>query len=64
VASVRRGLALWRGDGAFALPALGVLAVIAALAVQGLTDTIFFRPEVQLSGWFCLATLAAAPRRA
>ncbi len=64
VASVRRGLALWRGDGAFALPALGVLAVIAALAVQGLTDTIFFRPEVQLSGWFCLATLAAAPQRA
>ncbi len=63
VASVRRGLALWRGDGPFALQALGVLAVIAALAVQGLTDTIFFRPEVQLSGWFCLATLAAAPQR-
>jgi putative inorganic carbon (HCO3(-)) transporter len=43
-----------------ALPALGVLAVIAGLGVQGLTDTIFFRPEVQLSGWFCLATLSAA----
>jgi putative inorganic carbon (HCO3(-)) transporter len=42
---------------------MGVLAVIAALGVQGLTDTIFFRPEVQLIGWFCLATLAAAPRR-
>jgi len=26
--------------------------------VQGLTDTIFFRPEVQLISWFCLATLA------
>jgi len=32
--------------------------------VQGLTDTIFFRPAVQLSGWFCLATLTAAHRRA
>ena len=63
LASIRRGLALWRGDGPWALPAMGVLAVIAALGVQGLTDTIFFRPEVQLSGWFCLATLAAAPRR-
>jgi putative inorganic carbon (HCO3(-)) transporter len=30
------------------------------LAVQGLTDTIFFRPEVQLSAFFCLATLAAS----
>ena len=63
LASVRQGLGLWRGDGPWALPAMGVLAVIAALLVQGLTDTIFFRPEVQLIGWFCLATLAAAPRR-
>jgi putative inorganic carbon (hco3(-)) transporter len=64
LASLRRGLDLWRGDGPWSLPAMGVLAVIAALSVQGLTDTIFFRPEVQLTGWFCLATLAAAPRRA
>jgi len=28
--------------------------------VQGATDTIFFRPEVQLTGWFCLATLAVS----
>jgi putative inorganic carbon (HCO3(-)) transporter len=63
VASLRQGLQLWRGDGPWALPAMGVLAVIAALWVQGLTDTIFFRPEVQLIGWFCLATLAAAPKR-
>jgi len=63
VASLRQGLQLWRGDGPWALPAMGVLAVIAALWVQGLTDTIFFRPEVQLTGWFCLATLAAAPKR-
>lgn len=61
VASLRRGLALWRHGGRLALPALGVVAVIAGLGVQGLTDTIFFRPEVQLTGWFCLATLAAAP---
>jgi len=27
--------------------------------VQGLTDTIFFRPEVQLIGWFAVAVLAA-----
>ncbi|MBE9173849.1 putative bicarbonate transporter, IctB family, partial [Cyanobium sp. LEGE 06143] len=39
------------------------LAVIAGLAVQGLTDTIFFRPEVQLSAWFSVATLAAASQR-
>jgi putative inorganic carbon (HCO3(-)) transporter len=62
--SVRRALAIWRGPGPFALPALAVLAVIAALGVQGLTDTIFFRPEVQLSGWFCLATLSAAENSA
>ena len=31
---------------------------IAGLLVQGATDTIFFRPEVQVIGLFCLATLA------
>ncbi|MGL6135586.1 MAG: IctB family putative bicarbonate transporter [Prochlorococcaceae cyanobacterium] len=60
LASLRRGVAVWRSNAAMALPAMGVLAVIAGLSVQGLTDTIFFRPEVQLSGWFCLATLSAA----
>ena len=63
VASLRQGLQLWRGSSPWALPAMGVLAVIAGLWVQGLTDTIFFRPEVQLTGWFGLATLAAAPKR-
>jgi putative inorganic carbon (hco3(-)) transporter len=63
VASLRRGVQLWRSDSPWALPAMGVLAVIAALGIQGLTDTIFFRPEVQITGWFCLATLAAAPGR-
>jgi putative inorganic carbon (HCO3(-)) transporter len=42
------------------LPSLAAVAVFAGLAVQGLTDTIFFRPEVQLVGLFSLATLAAA----
>jgi putative inorganic carbon (HCO3(-)) transporter len=59
VANLRTAMTLWRGDGVFRLPALAVIAVIAGLAVQGLTDTIFFRPEVQLVGWFCVATLAA-----
>jgi putative inorganic carbon (HCO3(-)) transporter len=59
VANLRTATALWRGDGVFSLPSLAVIAVIAGLAVQGLTDTIFFRPEVQLVGWFCVATLAA-----
>ena len=59
VANLRTAMTLWRGDGVFSLPALAVIAVIAGLAVQGLTDTIFFRPEVQLVGWFCVATLAA-----
>ena len=59
VANLRTATSLWRGDGFFSLPALAVIAVIAGLTVQGLTDTIFFRPEVQLVGWFCVATLAA-----
>jgi putative inorganic carbon (HCO3(-)) transporter len=36
------------------------VAVFVGLGVQGLTDTIFFRPEVQLVALFSLATLAAA----
>jgi putative inorganic carbon (HCO3(-)) transporter len=64
IVSLKRGLSLWHDNGPFALPALATVAVIAGLSVQGLTDTIFFRPEVQLSGWFCLATLTAAHRRA
>jgi putative inorganic carbon (HCO3(-)) transporter len=38
------------------------VAVFAGLGVQGLTDTIFFRPEVQLVALFSLATLAASVR--
>jgi putative inorganic carbon (HCO3(-)) transporter len=63
VAAMRQGLRLGlqqgNGDGPLALPALASLAIIAGLGVQGLTDTIFFRPEVQLIGWFAIAVLAA-----
>ena len=58
LASLRRGLGQLRGEAALALPALAALAAIAGLGVQGIADTIFYRPEVQISGWFCLATLA------
>lgn len=57
-AAVRCGLRQVHGNSPWALPALGSLAVVIGLVVQGVTDTIFFRPEVQLIGWFCLATLA------
>jgi putative inorganic carbon (HCO3(-)) transporter len=58
--SVRVGLAQWRSTAPLALPCLAAVAVFAGLGVQGLTDTIFFRPEVQLVALFSLATLAAA----
>jgi len=54
------GLAQWRSQGTLVLPALAAVAAFAGLAVQGLTDTIFFRPEVQLIALFSLATLAAS----
>ena len=60
LASLRSGWAQLKGESSFALPALGAVAAIVGLCVQGATDTIFFRPEVQLTGWFCLATLAVS----
>ena len=62
VSAVRTGLARWAGSGPLVLPGLAAVAVFAGLGVQGLTDTIFFRPEVQLVALFCLATLAASGR--
>ena len=59
-ASIRAGWAQLKGESIWALPALAALAAIAGLCVQGITDTIFFRPEVQISGWFCLATLSVS----
>ena len=60
LAAVRTGLAQRFSEGSLALPSLAAVAVFAGLGVQGLTDTIFFRPEVQLVAFLCLATLAAA----
>jgi len=59
ITALRTGLRLGRSDGPLALPALASVAIVAGLGVQGLTDTIFFRPEVQLIGWFAVAVLAA-----
>jgi putative inorganic carbon (HCO3(-)) transporter len=59
LASMRAGLSRRLGDGPLVLPGLASVAAFVGLAVQGLTDTIFFRPEVQLVAFFCLATLAA-----
>ena len=42
--------------------AMASLAALAGLLMQGSTDTIFFRPEVQLIGWFALASLVSRPR--
>ena len=59
--SLRQGLQLLNADGPSALAAIASLAAIAGLLMQGITDTIFFRPEVQLIGWFALATLVSRP---
>ena len=58
--SLRAGVSQWRSHGPLVLPSLAAVAVFMALAIQGLTDTIFFRPEVQLTALFSLATLAAS----
>ena len=58
------GLRQWRAEGPLVLPSLAAVAAFAGLAIQGLTDTIFFRPEVQLIALFSLATLAASVRGA
>jgi len=58
--AVRTGLGQWRSQGPLVLPSLAAVGVFVGLAIQGLTDTIFFRPEVQLVALFSLATLAAS----
>ena len=57
LSSIQRGLRIHGPQG---LIAIGSLAAIAGLLTQGITDTIFFRPEVQLIGWFALASLGAS----
>jgi putative inorganic carbon (HCO3(-)) transporter len=61
--AMRTGLRRWASQGPLVLPGLAAVATFVGLGVQGLTDTIFFRPEVQLVALFCLATLAAAASR-
>ena len=58
--AMRTGLRQLAGDGPLLLPSLATVAMFMGLAVQGITDTIFFRPEVQLVALFGLATLAAS----
>ncbi len=57
LSSIQRGLRIHGPQG---LIAIGSLTAIGGLLTQGITDTIFFRPEVQLIGWFALASLSAS----
>ena len=59
--SLRQGLNQLNADAPSALASIASLAAIAGLLMQGSTDTIFFRPEVQLIGWFALASLVSQP---
>ena len=61
VSSMRQGLKQLNADDPSALASIASLAAIAGLLMQGSTDTIFFRPEVQLIGWFALASLVSRP---
>ena len=61
VSSVRQGLGMLSATPMLAMAAIASMASIAGLLMQGATDTIFFRPEVQLIGWFALATLSSRP---
>ena len=60
--SIGNGIRALRSSAPMVLPWLGCVASLAGLIIQGATDTIFFRPEVQIIGWFCLATLAQIER--
>ena len=60
ITSLKLGMAQLQRDLLLSLPAVGAMAAVIGLAGHGLVDTIFFRPEVQLSGWFALATLGVA----
>jgi putative inorganic carbon (HCO3(-)) transporter len=48
----------WRpGDKAASLFALGLTAALVGLTVQGLVDTVFYRPQVQFIFWLVIAAL-------
>jgi len=59
ITSLKIGISQIYRDLFLSLPCLGAIAAVVGLAGHGLVDTIFFRPEVQISGWFVLATLGA-----
>ena len=44
-------------------PLVSVMAAVVGLAGHGLVDTIFLRPEAQLTWWLCLAFLATEHHR-
>ncbi len=47
-----KNISFWKG------PSFSALAALTATLAMGMTDTIFFRPEVQIITFFCLATMA------
>ena len=59
ITSLKIGFSQIHRDLFLSLPCLGAIAALVGLAGHGFVDTIFFRPEVQISGWFVLATLGA-----
>ncbi len=59
ITSLKIGFSQIYRDLFLSLPCLGAIAAVVGLAGHGFVDTIFFRPEVQISGWFVLATLGA-----
>ena len=42
---------------------ISVMAAVVGLGAHGLVDTIFLRPEVQLTWWLCIAFLATQDRQ-
>ena len=63
VSTCRKGLIGLCLNDQFSFLAIASIASISGLIVHGFTDTIFFRPEVQLIGWFCLASLTHLPHK-
>nr|AUG32513.1 putative bicarbonate transporter, ICT family [Paulinella longichromatophora] len=58
--SLRTGLQNLSGQSPWILPKIAAISGIIGLLVQGIADTIFFRPEIQISWYFCLSTLTCS----
>jgi len=56
----RAHLAFWQNAGSRWL-ALGLIAALSGLVVQGLVDTVFYRPQVQFLFWLVVAGLTVLP---